>query len=189
MKRYLLLFLLACSLQGFSQSPFLQTSLKNVISGNSGSISSLAGSKGTAIVFINNNCPFVKAYEARIGDLMSSYKSKGIAFVFVNPSVKRNGEKDSEAAMKKYFNNLNWNVPYLADPDQMLTQQLGATRLPEVFVLNSGGQLVYSGALDNNPQDESSANQHYLKAVLNSVISGQKPSKNHMALGCRIKKF
>ena len=60
-------------------------------------------------------------------------------------------------------------IPYLADKDQKAMEAFGARKSPEVFLLttvNGKFNIVYSGAIDDNPQAASDVNQHFVKDAI-----------------------
>jgi len=68
-------------------------------------------------------------------------------------------------------------IPYLADKDQKIMEIFGAQKTPEVFLLSTAGgkfTIVYSGAIDDNPQTASDVRQNFLKDALEKLLAGQK---------------
>jgi len=151
------------------------------------SLSSFANAKTVVLVFTNNQCPYAKLYENRLVTLASTYASQGVQFVFVNPGVGDASETLEDMAAKKY------SFPYLADEGQTLSKQFGATKTPEVFVLqNNGGSFVlkYKGAIDDNPQVASGVKNNYLKNVVDAVLANKAvATADKRATGCLIRKY
>ncbi|WP_242922922.1 thioredoxin family protein [Pontibacter liquoris] len=153
------------------------------------SLSDFGSNQTVVLVFTNNNCPYAKLYEKRLVSLANAYGSKGVQFVFINPSVGSGDGSETLADMAAK----NYSFPYLADEGQKVSGQFGATKTPEAFVLqNSDGGFVlkYKGAIDDNPQLESGVKEFYLKRVLDEVLAnktvttlGKRPT------GCLIKKY
>ena len=141
------------------------------------------------IIFTSNYCPYSRKYDARIIELYREYSNRGVKIVLVNPN---NGPDDSLEEMKKKANSQGYEFPYLKDPDQLLTGILGATRTPESFLLKpveTGFELVYHGALDDNPQASDDVEYAYLKSVIENALNGQPAKKSYVKVtGCIIKK-
>lgn len=141
------------------------------------------------IIFTSNFCPYSRKYDDRISDLYRVYSNRDVDFILVNPN---NGPDDSLEEMKKKANSQGYNFPYLKDPDQLLTGILGATRTPEVFLLKpveTGFELIYHGALDDNPQASGDVEYTYLKSAIESALQGQPPERAYVKVtGCIIKK-
>ena len=151
------------------------------------SLSDFADAKTVVLVFTNNQCPYAKLYENRLVTLASTYASRGVQFVFINPGVGEGSETLDEMSSK------NYTFPYLADAGQKISNQFGATKTPEVFVLhntNNGFVLKYKGAIDDNPQVESGVKNHYLRSVIDDVLANKSVSAtDKRATGCLIKKY
>ncbi|MBC8109642.1 MAG: redoxin domain-containing protein, partial [Verrucomicrobia bacterium] len=99
---------------------------------------------------------------------------------------------DSVEEMKKQAENKKYAFPYLSDKNQQVAQNLGATRNPEVFVLqmhNANFQVRYRGAIDNNPQVANEATEFYLRDVIVALLNRKNPSfSEKKPIGCMIKK-
>jgi thiol-disulfide isomerase/thioredoxin len=144
--------------------------------------------KAVAVIFMNPNCPNSRLYETRLSNLASAYKAKGVNFIFINApiSMQDAGEASDKAAANSTLN-------MLADSDQKLSKQFGATRTPEAFVLhNVNGSFVlkYKGAIDDNPQLEASVKEAYLRNALDAVVANRAvPVAEKRAVGCMVKRF
>ncbi len=80
-------------------------------------------------------------------------------------------------------------VPYLADKEQKAMENFGARKSPEVFLLSPQLNIVYSGAIDDNPQVATDTKQNYLKDAIDKFLAGQKIEvANNRVLGCTIKR-
>lgn len=144
-----------------------------------------SSTKALVVVFMNRNCPNSRLYENRVSNLASSYAAKGVNFLFVNaPLSMQDPGQDNVAGDSK--------LKMVADNDQKLSRQFGATRTPEAFVLqNTNGNFIlqYKGAIDDNPQLESSVKEPFLRNAVDAVLAGRAvatPEKR--AIGCMIKR-
>ncbi|WP_439881530.1 thioredoxin family protein [Pontibacter sp. MBLB2868] len=151
------------------------------------SLNDFANAKTVVLVFTNNQCPYAKLYENRLVTLASTYASKGVQFVFINPGVSDGAETLQELTQK------NYSFPYLADSGQKISTQFGATKTPEVFVLHNTGDsfiLKYKGAIDDNPQVETGVKNYYLRNVIDEVLANKAvTAQDKRATGCLIKKY
>ena len=79
----------------------------------------------------------------------------------------------------------------LLDPQGTVGKMYGATNTPHMYVIDSGGKLVYACAIDDRPTsgkgDIAGAN-NYVRAALQAVAAGQ-PVKTPVtrAYGCTVK--
>lgn len=152
--------------------------------GKTHSFDDLKGKNGAVIIFLSAQCPVVKAYIERIGEVAAEYRSKGIAFIGVN-SNNRQAESlewvTSDAAE-------NFKFPMLIDEGNVLADKFGATVTPEVFYFDKNNVLKYHGAIDN---DRSGKNiqERFLKSAFDSALSGKEIEKaKTAAFGCTIKR-
>jgi hypothetical protein len=100
--------------------------------------------KGAVFAFIGTQCPLAKLYTLKLVSLAREYESRGIRFVAVDSNV-----QDSLAEMAAHAKKFEMTMPFLKDPDQRWADELGATRTPEVCVLDSAGVLRYRGRIDD----------------------------------------
>lgn len=167
--------------------------LKEVSSGNPVMLKSIINKKGAFIFFIDNTCAFVNSYKSRLTFISSDMASKGYSVIFVNPHEKNNPGTDNINAMSNFFSNKNWTGKYYSDNNQDLVKLLGASNLPEVFFVTLKGtqlNVIYQGALDDNPQNEKAVETTYITEAEEAKSQGKKVSTAKVpAMGCRIKRF
>ncbi len=185
--------LLCISFVGFSQATRVKDfTLQNTVNNQPVSLSDFSGAKGVVVIFTSNYCPYSKLYEDRIEALVKEYSNSSIKFILVNPNNPISSKDDSVEEMAKKAKERNYNFPYLADKNQQVQEMFGATKTPEVFVLKPGvGEftIVYSGALDDNPQVAEDVSKNYLRDALTALAGNRMPTvKNIRPTGCMIKK-
>lgn len=165
-------------------------SLKDVVSGNSFSLSPHQASNGIVLIFTTNTCPYSKLYESRIAELASRFESQNFKFVLVNPHADA-AEGESATEMAATSKNSLGALPYLHDQSQSLSRTLSISKVPQVVVITpnpSGFSIAYQGGIDNNPQLPQSATQSYLENALNSIVNNQAPvPASTRAVGCNVK--
>jgi peroxiredoxin len=172
--KYLLLLCLAISLDAVAQNQ----PLKNVATGETVSIRDFKGAKSVVVIFTSNVCAFDGYYTDRLKSLVSTYGSN-VQFILVNSYTEA---EEAEDKMKVKYDSWGLNVPYLADKDQDWMKAFGAKKSPEVFVLDTNLDVVYSGAIDDNPQLAGGVKEFYLK----NALDGVKVAKTR-AVGCSIR--
>jgi len=140
------------------------------------------------LIFTSNTCPYSVKYESRIMQLSADFSSKDVEIVLVNPN---SGPEDGVQEMKSKARELGYTFPYLKDHDQILTDIFSATRTPEAFLLKpvSGGfELLYSGAIDDNPQAGSDVENYHLKSAIEKSLRGESVAKPQTRVtGCIIR--
>ena len=161
------------------------------VDGKEVSLSEMDGAKGAIVIFSCNTCPYVKAYEDRMIALHQKYSALGYPVIAINSNDARLSPGDSFEQMQKRAQEKSFPFPYLYDQSQEVIKAYGATRTPEVYLLNrESGKFVvkYIGAIDNNHQVPESVTEPYVESALTSVIQGKKVEKaTTKAIGCTIK--
>jgi len=164
--------------------------LKNV-DGNMVSLADYSDAKGYIVIFTCNHCPYSVAYEDRIVALDKDYKEKGYPVIAINPNNPESYPSDDFENMKIRAKEKGFTFPYLLDDGQKIFPQYGATKTPHVFILEKtakGNVVRYIGAIDNNYQDEASANEKYVRQAVDALIEGKDvPVTETKAIGCSIK--
>jgi thiol-disulfide isomerase/thioredoxin len=147
--------------------------------------SELAGEKGTVVVFLGTQCPLAILYTPRIEELSTKYAKSGMRFVAVDPNV-----QDSLAEMGAHARKHQLTIPFIKDPDQSLADLLGATRTPEVCVLDTNADLRYRGRIDDQfgigyAKEKGTASE--LIDAIEAILSGREvPTALTAAPGCLI---
>jgi thioredoxin-related protein len=181
-------FLVSISLSG---QTLPEISLTDAVTGGKVNVASKAGDKGLVIIFHSLGCPFAKMYEARIKNLRTRFQNQGINFILVNPEMGSTPEE--QAPLKNFIDQSGINTAYLMDEKQELTKLFKISKVPETVLLSMGAnglEVRYKGAIDNNPQAESSVSDRYLEKAMNQVLRGEVPTPNQVrATGCNIRTF
>jgi peroxiredoxin len=178
--------------EGQTKSSVNDFTLVNTVDNQSVSLSSFSNKKGIAIIFTSDFCPYSKLYEARIGDLAQEFSNKDIQFILINPNNPLVSQEDAVEKMAKNAKEKGYRFPYLADKEQKVANIFGATKTPEVYLLQPSGtrfNIVYSGAIDDNPQVATDVDKHYLKDAITNLLEGKSIApKYQRPTGCMIKK-
>ena len=151
--------------------------------GASHSLASLKGKNGTVVIFIATKCPISNGYNDRMEKVFEDYKAKGINVIGINSnSTEPAAEVKSHAAEK----GLKFTI--LKDDGNKIADRLGATRTPEVYLLDAKGKLAYHGRIDNSQKAEGITSND-LRDALDQVIVGKAVTKTDgAAFGCSIKR-
>ena len=164
--------------------------LKNT-DGKMVSLADFKDAKGFIVIFTCNHCPYAKAYEQRIMDLDKKFKSQGFPVIAISPNDPVSVPDDSYDNMVKRAKDKNYSFPYLFDETQQVARKFGAMRTPHVFVLTRGSKgydVKYIGAIDDNTEDASQVQHHYVEDAVNALLQGkQVPVTETKAIGCTIK--
>jgi len=144
------------------------------------------------VCFLGCDCPVAKLYAPRLKTLAQQFASQGVEFFSVNSNP-----QDSIAKLAKYakdhgLDDSSLSFPMLKDHDGRVALRFGATRTPEVFVIDSLGQLIYQGRIDDQYRPGIVTDQPTrddLRLAIEEHLAGKAVSiANAPAAGCRIAK-
>jgi len=144
--------------------------------------------KGYIVVFTCNTCPYAQANEQRLIDLHATYAPKGYPVVAIQPNDPVQKPGDSFEAMKKNAKEKDFPFLYLFDEKQEVFPKYGATKTPEVFLVDADLILRYHGAIDDSPRNADSVDEKFVEKAIEAIEAGKDPAtKTTKAVGCGIK--
>lgn len=159
------------------------------IDGNTHSLASVKGEKGTMVMFICNHCPYVRSIADRLAEDMKAFQNQGIGVIAIMSNDANEYPEDSFENMKRFSEKHNFSFPYVIDETQKIGRAYDAKCTPDFFGYNANLELQYRGRLDNSgasqPKPES---KHELLDAMEQVIRTQKgPTEQIQSIGCSIK--
>jgi peroxiredoxin len=141
----------------------------------------------TVVVFTCNHCPYALAWHERIQAVARDYAARGVRTLQINANDAVRYPHDSIEAMGVRVDAGEFAGPYLHDQTQEVARAWGAAVTPDVFMLDSGGLLVYHGAPDAD-YDEPSLDAAWLREALDAVLDGRAVAQAQTRpVGCSIK--
>ncbi|MEM9413203.1 MAG: redoxin domain-containing protein, partial [Planctomycetota bacterium] len=163
------LILLSIPLGGttFAQSS-ISFDLKDV-NGKRYSISDFGDAKALVVAFVGTECPLVSLYAKRLQKLADRFQSDGVSFIAINSN-----RQDSLSELQAFVRDHSIEFPLLKDPGNRVADHFGATRTPEVFLLNKAREIVYQGTIDdqfNYGVQQKSAKNHYLRDAIKQYLN------------------
>lgn len=165
--------------------------LKNVVNDTNFSLSSLKNENAVVIIFSSGKCAYIEYYLDRIISLEKVYSGQKVKFLLINSNNGDYVSEESLTGMKKFAAERGITFPYLADKKKKVKNSLRASRTPEVFVLQprqNQFEVVYKGAIDDNPQAASDVSHAYLSEALINLQNKNKIEVNQTRpVGCLIK--
>lgn len=160
------------------------------ISGKEITLKDAVKKNGLLVMFSCNTCPYVIKNQQRTNEAGNYATAKNIGFILVNSNEGQRSDEDSYAAMQQYAKKQGYKWNYVVDENSVLADAFGAKKTPECYLFNSDGKLVYHGAIDDNPSDESSVNRKHLKEAMDQLLKGEDISvKTSKSVGCSIKRL
>jgi peroxiredoxin len=163
----------------------MQFSLPGVDGGRH-SLVSLAGQTATAVVFIGNGCPTVRAYEDRLMALQDAHRSAGVRVVAINANNPHLSPPDTFSEMVKRATERRFNFAYLKDADSAVATRFGAICTPHAFVLDAELKVVYSGRIDDSRVGDTITSQDLENALTDLVAGRPVAVRRTDPFGCRI---
>ncbi len=147
---------------------------------------SLADYKGKIVVieFCSHNCPYFRGADPQLIELAKKYADQGVVVL----GIDSNTPNDIES-IRKYAEEKGKNYPILKDEGNAYADEVGATRTPEVFVVDKEGKVAYHGAFDDRKNPEKTGETPYVENAVKALIEG-KPveTPTAKAWGCTIKR-
>jgi peroxiredoxin len=146
--------------------------------------------KVVVITWFNPGCPFVKKHFENgantFNDLNKKYTEQGVVFVAINSGAagKEGAGKDANVSARK-----DWKIefPILLDEDGKVGRLYGATRTPEMFIINKDGTLAYHGAIDDEP-GKNVGKTNYVAKALDEILAGKPVTTTQTKpYGCTVK--
>ena len=134
-------------------------------------------------VFLSTTCPIANSYTEELNRLdASSPDGVRIYGVISDPTVTRAEATKHALEYKKSF-------PVLFDSTGQLANCFKPTHVPEAFVLDAGGKVVYRGAIDNAYESigrrRANVEHRYLKDAITAAARGDCPAiTSTKAVGC-----
>jgi peroxiredoxin len=147
-----------------------------------------SGAPVFGLIFHCNHCPYAQAWEDRLIAVQRDYAARGVRLVLINANDPAKYPTDDFAHMKVRAEEKRYPFPYLFDESQEVARAYGASRTPEVFLFDRGGVLRYHGAPDDNYEDPSAVEHHYLQDAIDALLAGTVPAASETkVVGCTIK--
>ncbi len=149
------------------------------------------GSKpqGYIVTFTCNTCPVAVVNEDRLVELHNNMVKKGYPVVAIQPNDTSIKPDDSLEKMKERAADKGFEFLYLIDEKQEVFPVYGATRTPEIYLLDQDLTLRYTGSIDNSVRDASSVSVKFVEDAISAIEAGKDPDPSlTRAIGCSIKK-
>ena len=144
---------------------------------------------GVLVMFSCNTCPYVIKNQQRTMAIGTYAQKMNVGVILLNSNEAQRANDDSYAAMQQYAKDQKYNWSYVVDKNNEVADAFGANRTPECFLFNKDLKLVYHGAIDDSPSDESSIKRIHLKEAITEMAAGKEVNvKETKSVGCGIKR-
>ena len=137
------------------------------------------------VCFLGAECPLARLYGSRLESLGNKYSGQSVQVIGINSNP-----QDSPADVRQYVEEHELSFPVIKDNDQSLARQFGATRTPEVFVLDKSCHVRYQGRIDDQYEpgiSRAEPTKHDLRDAIEALVAGRAvPREKTEAVGCLI---
>lgn len=156
-----------------------------------GKTHNLADYKGKVVVleWFNPGCPVVVMHHEKhstMKDLQKKFAEKDVVWLAVNSGAQGqqgHGKQTNADARKE------WNIgyPVLLDESGKVGRAYEAKTTPHMYVIDKGGVLVYTGAIDNG-SGRKPGDINYVEQAVTQVLAGETVSTPETKpYGCAVK--
>jgi thioredoxin-related protein len=159
------------------------------ISGKNVAMKDAKKDNGILVMFSCNTCPYVVKNQERTLAISKFATENKVGVIILNSNEALRADDDSYAAMQTYAKAQGYQWNYVVDKNHEVADAFGANRTPECFLFDRNLKLVYHGAIDNSPQDETAITRVHLKEAINEMVAGKEVTvKESRSVGCTIKR-
>lgn len=144
--------------------------------------------KGYIVTFTCNTCPYAVGYETRLAELHDKMSAKGYPVIAIQPNDTDLKPEDGMEGMIQRKKDRNFNFAYVIDEGQKVYPQYGASKTPEIYLVDANKVVRYHGAIDDSPQDPAGVKVNYIESAIEAIEQGKEPNPASVkAIGCSIK--
>jgi peroxiredoxin len=148
-----------------------------------------ARGKVVVLAFLGTECPLAKIYSSRLVEIAAKYEPKGVVFLGLDSN-----RQDAVTEIAAFARAHKIGFPILKDLNQQVADAVGATRTPEVVVLDAKGAISYRGRIDDqygfqstvSYQKKGSAENNLVDALDALLANKAIPKAEVAAAGCLI---
>jgi peroxiredoxin len=167
----------------------MQTAPDFELADQNGETHKLSDYRGKIVVleWTNPQCPFVQRHYAdghtTMIDLAAKFGGEDVVWLGIDSSNFVTSESATAWAEKKGI-----TTPILLDADGEVGRLYEAKTTPHMFVIGREGELLYSGAIDDDSSGKGKAPVNFVEAALSSVLAGEPvQTAKTKPYGCSVK--
>lgn len=163
--------------------------LPDAVSGETISLSTLAGKKAILVMFICRHCPFVKHVQEELAQLGKDYLQSDLGIVAISANDVTNYPDDAPDLLKIMATELDFKFPLCYDESQETAKIYTAACTPDFFIFDGDRKLFYRGQLDDSrPSNGKPVTGKDLRTAIDAVLGGKSLSEEQKpSIGCNIK--
>ena len=153
--------------------------------GREWSLRDFSDRKLVVVAFLGTECPLVKLYGPRLAELHQRFESRGVAFIGINAN-----RQDNMTEWAAYGRRFGLTFPLLKDTGNRVADAMGATRTPEVYLLDEQRRVRYHGRIDDQylvGLSREQTTRSDLAVAIEELLAGQDVSVPETpVIGCHI---
>jgi peroxiredoxin len=162
--------------------------LTEVTSGETVQLEDFTGAPALVVAFLCRHCPYVKHVQHAFATLARDYEGRGVAFVGISSNDAAAYPDDAPDSLAEQKREVGFPFPYMFDESQEVARSFKAACTPDFFVYDAGQRLAYRGRMDASRPDGDEPTGEDLRAALDALLAGERPSQNQWpSMGCSIK--
>ncbi|HEY1598357.1 MAG TPA: redoxin domain-containing protein [Pirellulales bacterium] len=154
-------------------------------SGQEHALADLQDARLVVVAFLGTECPLAKLYGPRLEHLAAQYAERGVRVLGIDANV-----QDTPDEVGAYAHEHGITFPLLVDRGNMIADKLGATRTPEVFLLDEKRVVRYQGRIDDQfgiGVQKAKPTRQDLATAIDELLAGGNVSQPELpAPGCFI---
>ncbi len=167
----------------------MQTAPDFELADQNGETHKLSDYRGKIVVleWTNPQCPFVQRHYAdghtTMIDLSAKFGGEDVVWLGIDSSNFVTAESAAAWAKQKGI-----DTPILLDADGEVGRAYEARTTPHMFVIGREGELLYSGAIDDDSNGRGEAPVNFVEAALSSALAGEPvQTAKTKPYGCSVK--
>lgn len=139
--------------------------------GEQHSLSDYGEAKVVVLAVLGTECPLAKLYAPRLQSVADRYAGKGVVVLGVNANA-----QDSITEIAADVQRHGLKFPVLKDLHQQVADSVGASRTPEIVVLDADRVIRYRGRIDDRygiGYAKDVASEDYLVDAIEAILAGR----------------
>lgn len=142
---------------------------------------------GTVVVFISTDCPVANSYQPTLRNMGKEFSGSKLQLLMVHGNPQTTID---QARKHQQEYQIDW--PVVLDSDQRIAMELKAKNIPEAFLLDSKGTVLYRGRIDDQyaalGKKRPAPTEHNFSEAITAFLKGLPiPQKETQAVGCVIR--
>ena len=143
--------------------------------------------KVVVLEWINPNCPFSERH-AKSGTMTELADENEVVWLSINSTAKDHKDYLDPKKHLAYNEKYGIDYPVLYDVDGKVGHAYDAKTTPHMIVIDEQGEVVYDGAIDDDPYGRADAPENYVAAALAAHGAGKAADPSTTKpYGCSVK--